>query len=224
VYWKAHEAGEDCKWLKSHLEMRDFFLYTAFCAGKRLFRPQGLPLGKHPREVKWRNPSDDETYWRRWATGQTHLPLVDAAMKELMLTGYCSNRVRQNSASVLTKDMQIDWRIGAEWFQFLLQDHCVGANYGNWLYFSGVGPDPKNRHFRTVSQSIRYDPKGTYVKKWFPALREVPSIEAIFRPWDFHISGFESPIVDPKTQFTWQDLQRLEEKGKLIQEDDEIQE
>jgi deoxyribodipyrimidine photo-lyase len=224
VYWKAHDAGEDCKWLKSHLEMRDFFLYTAFAAGKRLFRQRGLPLGKQPREIKWTNPSVDETNWRRWATGETHLPLVDAAMKELMLTGYCSNRVRQNAASVLTKDMQIDWRIGAEWFQFLLQDHCVGANYGNWVYFSGVGPDPKNRHFRTVSQSIRYDPKGTYVKKWFPALREVPSIEAIFRPWDFHISGFESPIVDPKTQFTWQDLQRLEEKGKLIQEDDEIQE
>jgi len=71
--------------------------------------------------------------------------LVDAGAREMMATGYCSNRVRQNMASVLAKDLKLDWRIGAEWFQFCLQDHCVGANWGNWMYFGGVGSDPKVR-------------------------------------------------------------------------------
>lgn len=71
--------------------------------------------------------------------GETKLPLLDAAIRELQATGYCSNRVRQNAASLLTKDLGIDWRAGAEWFNFFLEDHCVGYNFGNWMYFSGVG-------------------------------------------------------------------------------------
>ena len=126
--------------------------------------------------------------------------------------------MRQNAASVLTKDLQIDWRAGAEWFQFLLEDHCVGANFGNWLYFSGVGPDPKNRHFRTVSQMKRYDEGGAYVRKWLPTLQQIQDREALLRPWDFQIKGFESPIIDPSTQYTWQDAQILKSEGTLFLE------
>jgi len=117
---------------------------------------------------------------------------------------------------LLTKDLNIDWRAGAEWFQFLLEDHCVGANWGNWLYFSGVGPDPKNRHFRTISQALRYDPDGTYVKKWLPLLSGVEEKEALFRPWDFITDWNDEVVVSPKTQLTWQDLQRFEQTGKLL--------
>jgi deoxyribodipyrimidine photo-lyase len=217
VYWRA-SGEEGCNWMTSHLEMRDFFLYTAFCQDSRLFASKGIPVARKA-EVQWKSLKDDSTLWTRWATGKTQLPLVDAAMKELMATGYCSNRVRQNAASVLTKDLQIDWRAGAEWFQFLLEDHCVGANHGNWLYFSGVGPDPKNRHFRTVSQMKRYDETAEYVQKWLPALRHVKDLEHAFRPWDFQISGFESTIVDPGSQYTWQDKQLLESTGKLLEAD-----
>lgn len=215
IYWKVHEAGDEARWIMSHLEMRDFFLYTTYAAGNRIFRQEGLPVSKKLASVAWTDPQDETERWDRWATGKTQLPLVDAAMKELMSTGYCSNRVRQNVASVLTKDLQIDWRAGAEWFQLLLEDHCVGANFGNWVYFSGVGPDPKTRHFRTVSQLKRYDPKGEYIKKWLTALNFEES-ESIFRPWDHDIDGFDSPIVDPKTQYTWQDLQFLEQNGTLL--------
>ena len=94
----------------------------------------------------------DASRRRRWATGHTGLPLVDAAMRQLQQTGstarvqlrsqrrrvphvfralrgsgYCSNRVRQNAASLLAKDLRLDWRAGAEWFQWLLTDHEVGV-------------------------------------------------------------------------------------------------
>ena len=222
VYWRSQAYDEEgCNWIASHLEMRDFFLYTAFANGSRMYFQRGLPVSKKKQKepIQWNSPKDDVERWTRWATGVTQLPLIDAAMKELLTTGYISNRVRQNAASVLTKDLNLDWRVGAEWFQFLLEDHCVGANFGNWLYFSGVGPDPKNRHFRTVSQAKRYDEHGEYVKRWIPSLREVPHMEHALRPWDFGVAGFEAPVVDPKTQYTWQDTQLLESNGTLFLED-----
>lgn len=231
IYWKVNQTtgDNDCNWLASHLEMRDFFLYTAFAQGNRLFSPNGLPpctsssteqKNKKRELVVWKSPSENSDRWKRWAIGKTQLPLVDAGIRELLATGYLSNRVRQNVASFLAKDLQIDWRAGAEWFQFLLEDHCVGANYGNWLYFSGVGPDPKNLHFRTVSQMKRYDDaNGNYVRKWIPSLRGLDDAEAVFRPWDFEVPGFATPIVDPKSQYTWQDAQCIELTKQLLDSD-----
>ena len=138
------------------------------------------------------------------------MPLIDAAMNELQQTGYCSNRVRQNAASLLTKDLQLDWRAGAEWFQICLADHCVAANTGNWSYFGGTGLDPKHRHFRTVSQAIKYDPDGSYVRKWVPALKDETNPQACFRPWDFR-DDWPSPIVDVESQITWMDLKAIRE-------------
>jgi len=228
VYETVKEREEDndgCQWLVSHLEMRDFFLFLTLASDSQLFRLEGMPVGKKHVPPQWYNPAtsavsgtsnNKQRQWEQWASGETGLPLVDAAMKELVATGYCSNRVRQNAASVLTKDLKIDWRAGAEWFQFLLEDHCVGANWGNWLYFSGVGPDPKNRHFRTISQALRYDPDGAYVQKWLPSLRGIKEKETLFRPWDF-VNNWNEVIVSPKTQLTWQDMQRLEQTGKLLE-------
>lgn len=224
IYEAAVAAGEPCRWLISHLEMRDFFLVTAFSAGNRLYRSKGMPVVKKQESVQWQSPTANEQTrerWRRWATGETKLPLVDAAMRELMSTGYCSNRVRQNAASVLTKDLGIDWRAGAEWFQFLLEDHCVGANWGNWMYFSGVGSDPKQRHFRTISQALRYDPSGEYVRKWLPELKGVVDVEARVRPWVF-VRGWGAPIIDPDTQLTWSDLERLRIHGRLHEYDNNV--
>lgn len=123
---------------------------AAGAARKRLAQPTGDELpqslatgGGHVYDASRR---------RRWATGHTGLPLVDAAMRQLQQTGstarvqlrsqrrrvphvfralrgsgYCSNRVRQNAASLLAKDLRLDWRAGAEWFQWLLTDHEVGV-------------------------------------------------------------------------------------------------
>ena len=129
-------------WIISHLEMRDYFLFDSFREGKNAFRLEPKPAHKNAR-VEWRPLADNRDELVRWCSGRTGLPMVDAGMREMIATGYASNRVRQNMASVLTKDLNLDWRLGADWFQFLLEDHCVAANYGNWAYFSGVGGDPK---------------------------------------------------------------------------------
>lgn len=151
VYERA-KSHQGAGWLASHLEIRDYFLYLAFYKSADMFRKEGVTAATKKKKesetsVAWRNPSCEmsgsdeigttkeeqaqaaEPDWNRWAQGSTGFPLVDAAMKELMATGYCSNRVRQNAASVLTKDLHIDWRAGAEWYQFLLEDHCVAANW-----------------------------------------------------------------------------------------------
>lgn len=223
VVEEAEKYGEDdCRWIISHMTMRDFFLYTCLANDSKFYQLEGIPVSKKHSETlvwsDWKDPTARQR-WEQWALGETGLPLVDAAMKELLATGYCSNRVRQNVASVLTKDLLIDWRAGAEWFQFLLEDHCVGANWGNWLYFSGVGPDPKQRHFRTVSQALKYDPDGSYVKQWVPKLRCLEGREAYLRPWDF-TKDWKEPIVSPESQYLWQDFQRLNEQGALIQKEE----
>lgn len=220
VVQEAERWGEGCRWIISHMTMRDFFLYTCLANGPAFYQREGIPVHrtktKQSEEKSWEDWTDDVTLrkWEQWAWGETGLPLVDAAMKELLQTGYCSNRVRQNVASLLAKDLRLDWRAGAEWFQFLLGDHCVGANWGNWLYFSGVGPDPKERHFRTISQALKYDCEGKYVKQWIPSLKELDGDEAFLRPWDY-TNEWKAPIVPPNTQYVWQDLQMLRETGKI---------
>ena len=221
IYAKVKESGNtESQWIISHLEMRDFFIYNAFKLGSNLFRRSGLHdhrKGKG-KEILWMSPLEMPKEWNSWICGTSSLPLVDAAMKELLATGYCSNRVRQNVASVLTKDLKIDWRAGAEWFQFLLVDHSVGANWGNWMYFSGVGSDPKNRHFCTVSQALKYDSDANYVKKWIPKLKNETNLEACFRPWDF--SSEKQPFIDPNSQYTWMDLERLKQTSSIFQKNE----
>lgn len=221
---EAEAHGESRNWLISHMTMRDFFLYTCLATGGQFYKLKGIPVNKKGSDMLiWSDWKESRTRqkWEQWALGETNLPLVDATMKELYATGYCSNRVRQNVASFLTKDLEIDWRAGAELFQFLLDDHCVGANWGNWLYFSGVGPDPKQRHFRTISQALKYDRNGHYVFKWLPELHSISGDEAFLRPWDFS-DNWGQPIVSPETQYIWQDLERLKEGKQLIHPNEQV--
>ncbi|SLM38377.1 dash family cryptochrome, partial [Lasallia pustulata] len=106
-------------------------------------------------------------------------------MRELFLTGYTSNRARQNVASFLAKHLGIDWRVGAEWYESLLCDYDVSSNWGNWQYTAGVGNDPRGeaRVFNPVKQAVDYDPQGAYVKNWVAELRGVEDPQVIFQAW-----------------------------------------
>ncbi len=113
----------------------------------------------------------------------TGFPLVDANMRELAATGFMSNRGRQNVASFLTKNLGIDWRMGAEWFESLLIDYDVCSNYGNWNYTAGVGNDARGfRYFNIPKQAQDYDRQGTYVKHWLPELAALPAAK-VHTPW-----------------------------------------
>jgi deoxyribodipyrimidine photo-lyase len=88
-------------------------------------------------------------------------------MTELKITGWMSNRGRQNVASYLIHDLHINWRWGAAWMESQLIDYDPASNWGNWMYIAGVGNDPRPfRKFNTQSQAERYDPTENYRKKW----------------------------------------------------------
>lgn len=110
----------------------------------------------------------------RFRSGRTGVGLIDASNRELFVTGYTSNRARQNVASFLTSHLNIDWRIGAEWYECFLIDYDTASNWGNWQYVAGVGNDPRQgRVFNPVKQAFDYDPRGEYIKSWVPELRSI---------------------------------------------------
>ena len=163
-------------WLVFELLWRDFFRFICAKHGDTVFYPSGL----RGLRVDWK---DDWPRFEQWTRGETGYPLVDANMRELAATGFMSNRGRQNVASFLTKNLGIDWRMGAEWFESLLIDYDVCSNWGNWNYTAGVGNDARGfRYFNIPKQSKDYDPDGQYVKHWLPELQKV-SRKKIHSPW-----------------------------------------
>jgi deoxyribodipyrimidine photo-lyase len=134
-----------------------------------------------------------------WQQGRTGYPVVDAAMRQLAEEGFMHNRARMAVASFLTKDLYIDWRAGAWHFWALLSDGEIASNAGNWQWVAGTGNDTRpNRVLSPVRQAERFDPDGTYVRRYLPELEQVRG-KAIFRPWRMEGFGrldYPEPIVD----------------------------
>ena len=104
-------------------------------------------------------------------------------MIELNQTGFMSNRGRQNVASFLVRDLKLDWRLGAEYFESLLIDYDVCSNWGNWTYAAGVGNDPReDRYFNVIGQAKRYDENAEFVTQWLPVLDRIPE-KSRHEPW-----------------------------------------
>jgi len=154
---------EGSAWLLFELLWRDYMRFYALKHGARLFAaagPRGAPAAGGGAGV-WAPNAERE---RAWALGATGYPLVDASMRELLATGWTSNRGRQVVASWLAKDARVDWRRGAEWFESLLLDSDCGSNWGNWTYVAGVGADPReDRYFLVPKQSKAYDADAALV-------------------------------------------------------------
>ncbi|CAN6681848.1 unnamed protein product [Malus baccata var. baccata] len=167
-YEKEREANDSTYWVLFELIWRDYFRFLSAKCGNSLFHLGG------PRKVEHRW-SQEKTLFESWRDGHTGYPLIDANMKELSTTGFMSNRGRQIVCSFLVRDMGIDWRMGAEWFETCLLDYDPCSNYGNWTYGAGVGNDPReDRYFSIPKQAQNYDPDGEYVAYWLPQLRSLP--------------------------------------------------
>ena len=176
AYENQRRKNNSTYWMVFELLWRDYFRLVCAKYGRKIFRKggiRGLP-------VDWQ---EDRKRFDLWREGETGYPLVDANMKEIAATGFMSNRGRQNVASFLTKNLGIDWRWGAEWFESLLIDYDVCSNWGNWNYTAGVGNDARGfRYFNIPKQSKDYDPEGEYVKHWLPALENLPT-KKVHAPW-----------------------------------------
>ncbi|MDX2065845.1 MAG: DASH family cryptochrome [Fimbriimonadaceae bacterium] len=175
-YERERVENDSTYWLIFELLWRDFFRLTHLKQGDRLFLRDGLQR----LPIEW---SRDPAMVAAWCEGKTGYPIVDANMRELSATGYMSNRGRQIVASFFTKNLGLDWRIGAEWFEHQLLDYDVASNYGNWQYAAGVGNDGREfRLFNLRRQAEMYDPKGDYVRYWIPELRRAMGFGA-HEPW-----------------------------------------
>ena len=208
-YERERVRNDSTYWFVFELLWRDFFRFTAVKQGDRMFRASGM----RQIELPW---SSDEAASTRWRDGVTGFPLVDANMRELAATGFMSNRGRQNVASFLTKNLGLDWRVGAEWFESRLVDYDVCSNWGNWNYTAGVGNDARGfRYFNITKQARDYDRSGEYVKHWLPELARLPS-SRIHEPWKATSAELERAGVTldrdyprPMVDF-WESIQRNE--------------
>lgn len=153
----------------------------------------------------WADP-DGETL-ARWQRGRTGVPIVDAGMRELWTTGWMHNRVRMIVASFLTRNLRLHWRHGARWFWDTLVDADLANNTQGWQWSAGTGADaaPYFRIFNPVAQARKFDPEGTYVRRWIPELADAP-LELLHEPWRdpalLARSGYPPPMVDLKASRT----------------------
>jgi len=169
----AFELNET--WL-SELIWREFFNTILF----HFPQVENHAFRAHYDNIQWRN---DEKEYELWCRGLTGYPFVDAGMRELKKTGFMHNRVRMVTASFLTKNLLIDWRLGERYFAKKLLDYDLAANNGNWQWVAGTGCDaaPYFRIFNPMTQLNRFDNDLVYVKKWVP---------------EYGTSAYPRPIVD----------------------------
>ncbi|MEN9850768.1 MAG: hypothetical protein RL128_931 [Pseudomonadota bacterium] len=125
----------------------------------------------------WRADNSDAEAWRRGMTGE---PFVDAAMREMYVTGRMHNRARMIVASYLTKHLLTDWRVGLKWFADCLTDWDPAANAMGWQWVAGCGPDaaPYFRIFNPAGQAEKFDTDQTYRRRWISELTRQPGPEA----------------------------------------------
>ena len=140
----------------------------------------------------WEN---DQEKLQKWQKGQTGFPIIDAGMRQLWQTGWMHNRVRMIVASFLIKNLLIDWRYGLAWFADCLIDADKAANAASWQWVAGSGADaaPYFRIFNPVTQSLKFDPEGVYIRKWVPEIAHLTNAQ-IHQPEN--IAGYFPPMVD----------------------------
>ena len=175
----AARGGEGAEaWIRQ-LGWRDFHAHSL------LHHPDNV---RAPQDERFRSLEyeDDDERFAAWAEGRTGFPLVDAGMRELAATGFMHNRVRLVCGSLLTKELQLDWRRGEEHFARLLLCGEPAQNNGNWQWIAGVGTDPApywRRMYNPARRQERFDPRGEYVRRWVAELRDVPD-QRLAEPWE----------------------------------------
>lgn len=165
-YEQTVEKNQSTYWIFFELLWRDFFRLMYAKYGISFFQSRGISQ-KKPEFKK------DPELLRKWCCGETGVDLVDACMKELTQTGYLSNRGRQIAASYLINELNLNWCLGASFFEKHLVDYDVYSNWGNWMYLAGVGFDPRGkRWFNQEKQAEMYDGERVFRNLWLSSSAE----------------------------------------------------
>lgn len=155
------------------------------------------PLKLQTEQIEWRHDAEQLSAWQ---DGKTGIPIVDAAMRQLLTRGWMHNRLRMIAAMFLTKHLLIDWRLGERWFMQHLIDGDLSANNGGWQWSASTGSDsvPYFRIFNPVTQSKRFDPTGRFIRQYVPELRHLSETAIHLPSTKNKPSDYPSPIVDLK--------------------------
>ncbi len=195
---RLEELGESAgldTWM-SEVIWREFYRHVVF---NQPHVSKGHNFDRSEDAIVWR---DDSTSFDAWKDGQTGIPIVDAAMRCLVSTGWMHNRLRMVTAQFLSKNLLLDWRLGESFFANHLVDYDFASNNGGWQWSSSTGTDsaPYFRVFNPVRQGERFDPKGEFTLQWVPELKDIP-VRQLHQPWVKHADlcagvGYPEPIVD----------------------------
>lgn len=188
----ALSSGQEAEPFVRQLGWRDFYHHLLF------HQRQDPATPDDPLLRAFRAEAEDPEAAAAWYEGWTGIPVVDASMRQLSSTGWMSNRARMVTASFLTRHLLLDYRIGERYFMRHLIDGDVANNRGGWRWTAGVGADPQPwfRIFNPVRQGQRFDPHGTWVRRWVKELDGVPD-RFVHDPWNAPAPPADyRPIVD----------------------------
>ncbi|MBV7433679.1 DNA photolyase family protein [Cardiobacteriaceae bacterium TAE3-ERU3] len=173
---------------------REFAYHILYHFPDTLNRPFQQKFNQFP----WQRAEDASSSLQRWEQGQTGIPIIDAGMRQLWVTGWMHNRVRMLVASYLTKNLRLHWQCGADWFMHTLIDADLASNTMGWQWVAGCGVDaaPYFRIFNPLTQAEKFDPQARYLKQWLPELAHL-SAKQCFAPWA-HVKDYPQPEVDIK--------------------------
>ncbi len=170
-YRAAISRANNQQWL-AELAWRDFYAMILY------HYPEiaSLEMQSQYRDIQW---SRNLELFAKITSAQTGYPIIDAAVNQLLKTGWMHNRARMIVASFMTKNLWLDWRLGEEFFAQHLMDYELSSNVGGWQWSASVGVDaqPYFRIFNPFLQSRKFDPNGNYIRKYLPALRSLSNDE-----------------------------------------------
>lgn len=182
------------------LHWRDFFTMIGY------YYPHvyGHPFCDEYQHMPWEN---DQGMFQAWCEGRTGFPFVDAGMRQLVRTGFMHNRTRMVAASVLVKDLHIDWLWGERFFARHLVDYDPAVNNGNWQWAASTGCDhqPYFRIFNPWLQQQKFDPAGDYIRRWVAELSDVPA-DVLHRPGaaaESSRGAYPFPLIDHAVAAAW---------------------
>ena len=186
--WRSNQWVTELIWREFYRYLID--LHPRLSQGKNFIQTS--------KPIPWEN---DDDQFQAWCEGNTGFPIVDAAMKQLVQTGWMHNRLRMVTAAFLTKILLIDWRRGEAFFMQHLLDGDYASNNGGWQWAASTGADaaPYFRIFNPTRQSERFDKEGLFLKKLLPALTPI-NHKSIHTPSTDARSahGYPEPIIDYK--------------------------
>ena len=185
----------------AHTVFRKEIAWREFYADVLHHTPASARTWLNPRfaTMEYDDDAEADDRFAAWTEGRTGFPFVDAGMRQLLTEGWMHNRVRMVVASFLVKDLHLPWQRGARWFMHQLRDGDLASNQQGWQWVAGSGTDaaPYYRIFNPITQGLRFDPDGDYVRRYVPELRGLPGAAA-HEPWKHPLLALDypDPILD----------------------------